>query len=345
MKILITGNLGYLGPIVCKHLREAFPQAHLVGFDSGYFSDCLTVPTVSSQELPHEQILGDIRSIPDGLLKGVDGVVHLAAISNDPMGKTFEKVTRDVNFISSAALAKQAKAEGVSRFVFASSCSVYGLDDGTLKSEASALHPLTAYAQSKIETENELQQLADGNFNVTALRFATACGFSSRCRLDLVLNDFVASALSTGEISLLSDGTPWRPLIHVGDMARAMEWALTRSEGGEFLSLNVGSARWNYQIRDLALGVATQLGGLPVRFNSQAAPDKRSYRVDFSLFQRLAPKHQPRWDLRDAVSDLATGLKPIIPNGFAFRESPLIRLRLLCDLVSAGKLDSSLFWV
>lgn len=345
MKILITGNLGYLGPTVCRHLHLVMPSAHLVGFDSGYFADCLTVPALSAHEIPHEQILGDMRALPSTLLDGFDAVIHLAAISNDPMGKTFERVTRDVNFVSSVELARQAKARGVSRFVFASSCSVYGLDDGTLKSESSALHPLTAYAQSKIDTEGELQGLAGPEFKVTALRFATACGFSARCRLDLVLNDFVASALSAGEISLLSDGTPWRPLIHVGDMARAMEWALTREAGGDFLAINAGSAHWNYRIRDLAHCVATELGGLPVRFNSQAAPDKRSYRVDFSLFRSLAPQHQPQWDLRTAVNDLAAGLKPIVPNGFAFRQSPMIRLQLLSELVSTGQLDADLFWV
>ncbi len=345
MKILITGNQGYLGPVVCRHLREALPQARLIGFDTGYFKDCYTVKTLTRLERPHEQVEGDVRHFPAALLKGVDAVLHLAAISNDPMGKQFEKATLEVNYESSVSLATLAKQKGVGRFVFASSCSVYGIDDGTLKSEQSSIHPLSAYAQSKTRSEEKLATLADSGFSVTALRFATACGFSPRCRLDLVLNDFVASALSHGKITLLSDGTPWRPLIHVGDMARAMEWALCRTGGPAFLALNAGSRKWNYQVKELAQAVSERVGRVPVELKSDAGPDKRSYRVDFSLFEKFAPHHQPKWTLAAAIDDLVQGLKPVISKGMDIRASEYVRLNVLSQLMGAQQIDANLNWI
>jgi len=166
-----------------------------------------------------------VRHPQPEILRGVDAIVHLAAISNDPMGKTFEEVTDAINFRASVELARQAKAAGVRSFVFASSCSMYGMADDTPRKETSPLNPLTAYAKSKVSTETELQKLADKSFRVTCLRFATACGMSDRLRLDLVVNDFVACAVTSKNITILSDGTPWRPLIHVKDMARAFDWA------------------------------------------------------------------------------------------------------------------------
>lgn len=344
MKILITGNLGYIGPVVCRHLREKFADVDLTGFDTGYFTECQTVQALHEHEKPHRQILGDIRTIPDSILEGFDAVVHLAAISNDPMGKQFARATKAVNEEASVRLAQLAKQRGVKRFVFASSCSVYGIDDGSLKSEQSQIHPLSAYAESKVGAEIQLQALGDTAFQVTALRFATACGFSPRCRLDLVLNDFVASALSEGRIHLLSDGTPWRPLIHVKDMARAMEWALQR-QGEAFLAMNAGSESWNYQIRELAEAVSRHLGNVPVSVNPEAAPDKRSYRVDFSVFRALAPNHQPKVTLESAVEELVRGLRPVVAPGADFRHSSHIRLHVLGNLMQQGRIDSDLRWL
>jgi nucleoside-diphosphate-sugar epimerase len=345
MKILITGNLGYLGPVVCRHLRATIPGVHITGFDTGYFADCWTVQKFAKEEEPHKQVIGDLRSFPATLLEGIDAVLHLAAISNDPMGKQFEQATREVNFEGTVKLAKLAKEQGVPRFVFASSCSVYGLDDGTLKSERSDINPLSAYAESKVNAEREIEKLAGKYFRVTALRFATACGFSPRCRLDLVLNDFVASALSSGEITLLSDGSPWRPLIHVADMARAMEWALTRDSDAAYLAVNAGSADWNYQMKDLAEAVSEQFDGVPVKVNEAALPDKRSYRVDFSVFRKLAPKHQPQWTLEKAVGELVDGLRPVVGKGMDFRKSSFIRLHVLSELMGAKRLDAGLRWL
>jgi nucleoside-diphosphate-sugar epimerase len=346
MRILITGNMGYIGPNVVRQLRQTRPEAQLIGYDTAYFASALTtIEPLPERELT-AQHFGDVRAMPASLLSGVDAVIHLAAISNDPMGKAFEEVTMEVNYKASVAIARMAKKAGAKAFVFASSCSVYGFAEDGARSEDSSLNPLTAYARSKVATENDLKNLADANYTVSCLRFATACGISPRLRLDLVLNDFVASALALKRINILSDGSPWRPLIDTKDMARAMDWAISRpsARGGEFLIVNVGSDPWNYQVKDLALAVQRAMPGVEVSINKDAAPDKRSYKVDFSLFRKLAPEHQPIHDLAATVSELKAGLEAI---GFAdaqFRESRLIRLKILNNLKNAGKVGDDLYW-
>src|SRR5581483_5808412 len=229
-----------------------YPEAVLVGFDNGYFGHCITNAEILPERRVNVQYFGDVRQFPEDILKGVDAVVHLAGISNDPIGSRFEEVTLDINYRSSIDLAKKAAAAGVKSFIFASSCSMYGAADDSARTEKSALNPLTAYARSKALTEKDLEPLASRRFKVTSLRFSTACGWSPRLRLDLVLNDFVAGAIASKKIGILSDGKPWRPLINVKDMARAIDWAIQRemSFGGEFLAVNVGSDEWNYQVKD-----------------------------------------------------------------------------------------------
>jgi nucleoside-diphosphate-sugar epimerase len=222
---------------------------------------------------------------------------------------------------------------------------MYGLADDTPRTETSALNPLTAYAKSKVNTEVELRKLADKNFTVTCLRFATACGMSDRLRLDLVVNDFVACAVASKNITILSDGTPWRPLIHVKDMARAFDWALGRDKAhGDFLAVNVGSNAWNYQVKELAEAVAKVVPGVGISINKNAPPDNRSYRVDFSLYERLAPKHQPQVDLLTAVAELKEGLEAMGFNDSNFRSSTYMRLEVLKRLRDKGMLDSNLEW-
>jgi nucleoside-diphosphate-sugar epimerase len=346
MKILITGNMGYIGPNVVRQLRRSRPEAQLIGYDTAYFSSALTsVEPLPEREL-NAQYFGDVRAMPPSLLAGVDAVIHLAAISNDPMGKAFEEVTMDVNHKASVAIAHAAKKAGAKAFVFASSCSVYGFAEDGARTEDSSLNPLTAYARSKVAAEKGLKSLADTGFTVSCLRFATACGISPRLRLDLVLNDFVASALVLKRIDILSDGSPWRPLIDTKDMARAMDWAIDRpsAKGGKFLIVNVGSDPWNYQVKDLALAVQRALPGVEVSINKEAAPDKRSYKIDFSLFRELAPGHQPIHDLPGTVHELKAGLEAI---GFAdtrFRDSRLIRLKVLNNLKHTGNIGDDLYW-
>jgi nucleoside-diphosphate-sugar epimerase len=345
MRILVTGNTGYIGPVVLRQLRKAFPQAALVGLDKGYFAHCLTNADVLPECRADVQFFADVRRLPKEALQGVDAVVHLAAISNDPMGNSFEEVTYDINFRASVELAKQAKASGARAFVFASSCSMYGLADDTPRKETSAINPLTAYAKSKVKTEIELQKLAGKTFTVTCLRFATACGMSDRLRLDLVVNDFVACAVTSKNITILSDGTPWRPLIHVRDMARAFEWAIGRDKAhGDFLAVNVGSNVWNYQVKQLAEAVAKVVPGVSISINKNAPPDNRSYRVDFGLYERLAPKHQPQVDLLTAIAELKEGLESMGFKDPNFRSSKYMRLEVLKDLRKKGLLDGNLEW-
>ncbi|MCU0354726.1 MAG: NAD-dependent epimerase/dehydratase [Cytophagales bacterium] len=346
MKILITGNMGYVGPGVVAHLRSVFPQATLIGYDMAYFANCLTNADFLPESKLDEQIFGDIRHVPESILQGVDAVVHLAAVSNDPMGNKFEEVTIDVNHKSSVDLAVKAKAAGVKSFIFASSCSVYGAGGDGAKTEDSELNPLTAYARSKIFTERDLKPLADDKFTVTCLRFATACGMSNRLRLDLVLNDFVAGAVTSKQISILSDGTPWRPLINVKDMAIAIEWAIGRpaDNGGQFLAVNTGSNVWNYQVKEIAEAVAQLIPGTQVSVNPEAPPDKRSYRVNFDLYGKLAPNHQVRRTLLDTIQELKDNLEEM---GFAdgnFRNSQLMRLKVLNTLQDKHLIDNQLVW-
>lgn len=347
LRLMITGNMGYVGPIVVRHLRRVFPAAVLVGLDSGLFAHCLTATASLPETLLDEQRFGDIRDVSAADLAGFDAVVHLAGISNDPIGSRFEAVTAEINFRASVRLAKVASEAKVRNFVFASSCSIYGsVEGGPPRVESDPLNPLTAYAQSKIATENGVAQMDRQGMTATCLRFATACGMSDRLRLDLVVNDFVANAVATGEIAILSDGTPWRPLIDVRDMARAIEWAIGRDadNGGEFLAVNVGANRGNYQVRELAEAVARAIPSTKISVNLAAPPDRRSYRVDFGLFARLAPDHQPQVALDQSIAMLREGLDQFGFNDRNFRESQLIRLRVLERLMTAGGLSPELRW-
>jgi nucleoside-diphosphate-sugar epimerase len=347
MKVLVTGNMGYIGPILARHLRATIPGVTLLGYDSGFFAHCLTGAAVLPETLVDEQFFGDTRVISGELLKGVDAVVHLAAVSNDPMGNKFEAVTDEINHQASVRLAKLAHAAGVHHFVFASSCSVYGVADGPARTEKDPVGPVTAYAKSKIATERGLAEFDASGMTITCLRFATACGMSDRLRLDLVLNDFVASALATGSINVLSDGTPWRPLIDIRDMSRAIGWAIQRDaeKGGPLLVVNTGAATANYQVKDLANAVASAIPGTEVSINLAAPADSRSYKVDFSLFASLAPDHQPQVDLNASIGMLKDGLEGMGFGDSDFRGSQLMRLKVLERHMSEGRLLPSLKWM
>ncbi len=346
MKVLITGNMGYVGPGVVSQLRESYPKAELIGFDTGFFAHCLTNSPFLPELKLNQQIIGDVRNFNPDMLNGVDAIVYLAAISNDPMGNRFEEVTLDINYISAIEMAKVGKDKGVKSFVFASSCSVYGEADDFAKVESDRLNPLTAYARSKIAAEQNLEEIADSSFTVTCLRFATACGFSHRLRLDLVVNDFVAGAVTSKRIDILSDGTPWRPLINVLDMARAIDWAVLRKaeNGGNFLAVNTGTNEWNYQVKELAEVVAEVVDGCKVTVNPDAPPDKRSYKVNFDLFKKLAPNHQPVFQLKPTIKILVENLTEMGFNDANFRKSALMRLNVISNLIQQNELDNNLTW-
>jgi nucleoside-diphosphate-sugar epimerase len=347
MRILITGNMGYVGPVVVSHLRQQYPTSELIGFDTGLFANCLMTKRPLPETLLTTQHFGDVREIPDALLQGVDAVVHLAAVSNDPIGNRFEAATDSINRAASVELASRASAAGVRTFVFASSCSVYGFAAGDARREGDALNPLTAYARSKVATEEALTQMDLGGMVTTCLRFSTACGMSDRLRLDLVLNDFVACAVTSGEITVLSDGSPWRPLIDVRDMALAIDWAIQRTpeRGGQVLQVNVGSDGGNHRIRDLAAAVAALVPGTTVNINIAAPFDARSYRVDFSLFQQLAPQFQPRMSLEASIKGLLSGLRSIDFSDVGFRDSSrVMRLKAISELLDGGRISPDLRW-
>jgi nucleoside-diphosphate-sugar epimerase len=345
VKILITGNMGYIGASVVDQLRHSYPDAELIGLDLGFFAHCLTGTTLPETRLD-KQIFADVRLATTEIFKDVYAVIHLAAISNDPMGKIFEQVTHDINCQASIRIAQLAKEMGVKRFIFASSCSVYGFSEGDPKKEEDDLNPLTAYARSKIATEKGIFELASKDFVITSLRFATACGMSERLRLDLVVNDFVAGAVAFNKIEILSDGSPWRPLIHIKDMARAMDWGVSResTNGGAFLAVNVGSEEWNYRVRELAEGVVKVMPSVKISVNRNAPHDKRSYQVNFSKFRKLAPNYQPQIDLIEAVRGLKEGLESIRFKNSDFRNSDFMRLKVLTGFRESNKINEKLEW-
>ncbi|MGD9930788.1 MAG: NAD-dependent epimerase/dehydratase family protein [Mangrovibacterium sp.] len=346
MKILVIGNMGYVGPGTVSQLRSTYPDAELIGYDMGYFANHLTDAEFLPEVKLNQQIIGDVRQFPAGILEGVDAIAYLAAISNDPMSAIYEEITMDVNYRSCVQIAKMAKAAGVKSFVFASSCSIYGAASEYPKTETDTVNPLTAYARSKIAAEKELAPLADKNFTITCLRFATACGMSKRLRLDLVLNDFVAGAIISKEINILSDGTPWRPLINVLDMALAIDWGIQReaSNGGEFLIVNTGTSAWNYQVKDLAKAVGQVVPGCRVTVKTDAPADKRSYQVNFDLYKKLAPDHQPKHDLMATIQELYSSITAMQLNDANFRDSKFMRLKILASLRENGYLNENLSW-
>lgn len=336
--------MGYVGSCLVERLRNIYPTATLVGFDSGFFGNCLTNVDYLPERKLDEQYFGDIRSFPIDILKDVDVVINLAAISNDPMGNRFEKVTLDVNYHACISIAKNAKTMGVKQFIFASSCSVYGAVKGEAR-EDSNVNPLTAYARSKVYAERDLRPLADKDFTITCLRFATACGISPRLRLDLVLNDFVACAITTKRITILSDGSPWRPLINVKDMALAIDWAIVRPLSlGAFLAINTGRESWNYQIKQLAEAVAFIIPDVNISINADAPPDRRSYKVDFGLFKIVAPKYQPQYDLLATITELKDELIAMKFDNPDFRESTWMRLHALTHLQQKRQLSEDIRW-
>jgi len=347
LKVFVTGNLGYVGPVLNRVLIATFSKVEIFGFDTGFFAHSLTGADFTPEQGISVQYFGDVREIEQEMLKGVDAVLHLAGVSNDPIGQEFEDVTEDINRRASVRLAEMASSAGVQNFVFASSCSMYGQAEGGARKETDPTNPLTAYARSKIDTEYDLKNADLGEMVFTSLRFATACGWSPRLRLDLVLNDFVACAVTSGEITVLSDGTPWRPLIDVEDMSRAIAWAMVRSRtvGGQFLAINAGSSKCNYQVKDLANAVSALIPGTKILINKDALPDKRSYSVDFSLYESLAPEFQPVVSLEESVRRLRDGLREMNFADKDFRQSPFMRLNTLRNHMNHGRVGRDLRWV
>ncbi len=341
MKILITGNMGYVGSVLAPYLRKKYPKSFIAGLDIGFFAEKLIDNSYPEKSLD-KQIIKDIRNVESEDLEGFDVIINLAAVSNDPMGKEFESATEEINFIAGVRLANLAKEVGVKRFIFASSCSVYGEGLGNSKTEKDQVNPLTEYAKSKINTEKELEKISSSNFAIKCLRFATACGFSPRIRLDIVLNDFVVNGLLSNEINILSDGSPWRPLIHVEDMARAIHWSIEDKNKEDFQILNVGNLNANYQVKEIAEAVHKVLPTINIKINKNASPDKRSYKVDFSFFNNLASGYQPKFSLEDSIIDIVKKIKLFNLNEQHITNSEFIRLKTLKDLIDKNLINSKL---
>ncbi len=350
MKYLITGNLGYIGPVLSKFIKKIDINNFIIGYDTGYFLNCELASELNNETPTVDiQIFGDVRDKLNiaKYIEQVDYVIHLAAISNDPMGQEFEKVTKDINENASAFIAEKAIENKCKSFIFASSCSVYGAGSDSPRKEGDKVNPLTAYAKSKIGTENKLMSINNyQNTKITCLRFATACGYSPNLRLDLVLNDFVATGLNKKEIEILSNGKPWRPLIDVEDMSRAIYWACHRKKGEEIEILNIGSPDWNYQIDQLANSVKDLIGDdIIVKINKDAPPDKRSYRVAFDKFYSLVDDHlKPQVSLEESVRRLIREIAPYRDRVSKENRGYLIRLNVLRYLKTKNLVNSELFW-
>lgn len=337
MKVTIVGGYGYLGPVISTVLKKHFPDARVTVIDTQLFKDSVFE---NIDDRFDRIVVKDKRDIVAADLAGTDVVVDLAAVSNDPMGTDFEAATMEINSAAAINLAKLAKSAGVKRFIFASSCSIYGAAGDSARSEGDEKNPLTAYARSKWEGEQGLEPLVGDGFSVIALRFATACGWSPVYRADLVLNDFVITAVTQKKITVLSDGTPWRPLIHTRDIGRAVTWACQVDQNG-FQAYNVGSNRWTLTIRELAESVGKVLN-VPVEITGERGGDKRSYRVNFDKFEKAAPQWLPQEDVNSTVEDIKTELlkhPERLPN---FREGNLIRHNVLRARIASGEIDKQL---
>lgn len=299
MRVLVTGHQGYLGTVMVPALQAAGHD--VTGLDSGLFADCVLGPA----PVDPPSIRVDVRDVTEADLAGFDAVVHLAALSNDPLGSLAPQITYDINHHASVRLARLAKDAGVRRFLYASTCSVYGSAGETLVTESAPLRPLTPYAQSKVRVEDDVAAIADSGFSPVFLRNATAFGFSPRLRADIVLNNLVGVAVLTGEVRVLSDGTPWRPLVHAQDIAAAFTRALEAPiEKIHCAAYNVGTEANNVTVAQIAAAVAAAVPGSTVAITGETGPDARSYRVDFSAVRAAFEGYEPRWSVADGAVEL-----------------------------------------
>jgi nucleoside-diphosphate-sugar epimerase len=342
VRVLVTGHDGYVGTLLMGLLEEAGHEA--VGVDAGYFAGC-GLPEARQKQVPPARRV-DLRDLSPSAPAGFHAVIHLAALSNDPLGNLNPQLTHDINRHASLRLASAAKAAGVSRFLFASSCSLYGAAGSSHVGEDAPLRPLTPYGVSKVEVEKGLLRLADDTFTPTFLRAATAYGVSPRLRGDVVVNNLVGSALTRGEVRLLSDGRSWRPLLHVDDMCRAFLAVLDAPRQvvhGE--AFNLAPEGENYQIRDVAEMVAECVPGVRVTFaEGGGEPDPRSYRVDGSKLRSAVPAFSPRWTVPDGIRQVYSALSRVDLTEEEFFGPPFLRLPALRRLMEEGRLDWNLRW-
>lgn len=339
MRVLVTGDRGYIGSVLVPLLLKR--KYRVIGFDTGYFAN--GEKNISSPN--YKSIIKDIRRIEKKDLEDIDGVIHLSALSNDPMGEINPRLTQKINFESSVKLAKMAKQIGVKRFLFSSSCSIYGIVKNGVVDEESPVNPLTAYAKSKIDTERKLLKLADSNFCVGIMRNSTVYGFSPKFRNDLVVNNLVTTALAFGEIRIMSDGTPWRPLIDVRDLGRIfIEFLKVDSDKINGKIINVGFNKNNFQVKDIVSIVQKYVPNCKVVYTGEHGKDTRSYKVNFDRFESLFPQVKQEWTLDRSVEDMVKKLKKMNFSKKNFESGVFTRLKVLRNLLSKSKVSSELYW-
>ncbi|MDQ0958545.1 nucleoside-diphosphate-sugar epimerase [Streptomyces sp. B4I13] len=339
MRVLLTGHQGYLGTVMAPVLAAAGHE--VVGLDAGLFADCVLGPMPADP--PGHRV--DLRDVTAEHVAGVDAVIHLAALSNDPLGSLAPDLTYDINHHASVRLARLAREAGVGRFLYASTCSVYGAAGGDdLVAEDAPLRPVTPYAESKVRVEDDLHALADGDFSPVYMRNATAFGYSPRLRADIVLNNLVGHALLSGEVLVLSDGTPWRPLVHAADIARAFAAALAAPrEAVHDRAFNIGSESNNVTVAEIAGQVAEAVSGAEVVITGENGADPRSYRVDFSRFRTAIPGFDCEWSVKRGALELADAYSAHGLTREAF-EQRFTRLAVLRAASDAGAVDDTLRW-